>query len=150
MSIEIEHVSIDHLSMLYEIEKQCFEQEAFTKQELAYLLSDYNAIGLAARVNGEIVGFAIARVDMLRKAPFGHILTLDITPAYRHRGIAQKLLGEIETILKEKGVRESRLEVREDNVAALSLYQKLGYKKVGKLEKYYGALNGLYLKKTLQ
>lgn len=150
MNIKIEHVSISHLSKLYEIEKQCFEQEAFTKQELAYLLTDYNAIGLAARVNGEIVGFAIARVDILRKARFGHILTLDITSAYRRRGIAQKLLREIETTLRERGIKECRLEVREDNVAALSLYQRLGYKKVGKLEKYYGDTNGLYLKKTLQ
>jgi ribosomal protein S18 acetylase RimI-like enzyme len=46
-------------------------------------------------------------------------------------------------------LRECRLEVREDNAAALNLYQKLGYKKVGKLEKYYGEAHGLYLQKTL-
>jgi ribosomal protein S18 acetylase RimI-like enzyme len=81
--------------------------------------------------------------------PFGHILTVDIAPSYRRRGIAQKLLREIEAIFKEKGVKECRLEVREDNAAALNLYQKLGYKKVGKLEKYYGDAHGLYLKKAL-
>jgi len=149
MEIKIEDVSIRLLDKLYEIEKQCFKQEAFTKQQLAYLLTDYNAIGLAARVNGEIAGFAIARVDIRRNAAFGHILTVDITPAYRRKGIAQKLLHEVETILREKGIKECRLEVREDNVAALNLYQKLGYKKVGKLEKYYGEAHGLYLQKTL-
>ena len=149
MEIKIEDVSIRLLDKLYEIEKQCFKQEAFTKQQLAYLLTDYNAIGLAARVNGEIAGFAIARVDIRRNAAFGHILTVDITPAYRRKGIAQKLLHEVETIFREKGIKECRLEVREDNVAALNLYQKLGYKKVGKLEKYYGKAHGLYLQKTL-
>jgi len=150
MDIKIEDVSIRLLDKLYEIEKQCFDQEAFLKQQLAYLLNDYNAIGLAARVNGEIAGFAIARVDIERNAPFGHILTLDITPAYRRKGIAQKLLHEIETIFKSRAIKEFRLEVREDNVAALNLYQKLGYKKIGKLEQYYGNVHGLYLKKTLQ
>ena len=148
MDIKIEDLSIQLLDQLCEIEKQCFEQEAFTKQQLAYLLTDYNAIGLSARVNSDIVGFAIARVDIGRNTSFGHILTVDIAPAYRRKGIAQKLLQEIETIFKEKGIKECRLEVREDNVAALNLYQKLGYRKVGKLEKYYGEAHGLYLQKT--
>lgn len=149
MDIKIEEVSISNLDKLYEIEKQCFEQEAFTKQQLAYLLTDYNAIGLAARVNGKIAGFAIARMNIRRNVPCGHILTVDITPVYRRKGIAQKLLHKVETILRERGIKECRLEVREDNVAALNLYKKLGYKKVGNLEKYYGKAHGLYLQKTL-
>ena len=149
MEIKVEDASVKFLDKFYEIEKQCFQREAFTKQQIAYLLTDYNAIGLAARVNSEIAGFAIARVDIGRKVSFGHILTVDIAPAYRRKGIAQKLLHEIETIFREKGIKECRLEVREDNVAALNLYQKLGYKKVGKLEKYYGKAHGLYLQKTL-
>jgi ribosomal-protein-alanine acetyltransferase len=150
MAVKIEDTSIRFLGKLYEIEKQCFGQEAFTKQQLTYLLTEYNAIGLAARVNSEIAGFAIARVDIGRNTSFGHILTVDIAPAYRRKGIAQKLLQEIETIFREKSIKECRLEVREDNVAALNLYQKLGYKKVGKLEKYYGEAHGLYLQKTLR
>jgi ribosomal-protein-alanine acetyltransferase len=149
MAVKIEDTSIRLLGKLYEIEKQCFGQEAFTKQQLTYLLTAYNAIGLAARVNSEIAGFAIARVDIGRNTSFGHILTVDIAPAYRRKGVAQKLLQEIEAIFREKGIKECRLEVREDNVAALNLYQKLGYKKVGRLEKYYGGAHGLYLQKTL-
>jgi ribosomal-protein-alanine acetyltransferase len=149
MEIKVGDASVKFLDKFYEIEKQCFQREAFTKQQIAYLLTEYNAIGLAARVNSEIAGFAIARVDIGRNTSFGHILTVDIAPAYRRKGIAQKLLQEIETIFREKGIKECHLEVREDNVAALNLYQKLGYKKVGKLEKYYGEAHGLYLQKTL-
>ena len=149
MEIKIEDAAIRFLDRYYEIEKQCFQREAFTKQQIAYLLTDYNAVGLAARVNCEIAGFVIGRIDIVRNTPFGHILTVDIEPSYRRKGIAQKLLREIEAIFKEKGVKECRLEVREDNAAASNLYQKLGYKKVGKLEKYYGDAHGLYLKKTL-
>jgi ribosomal-protein-alanine acetyltransferase len=149
MKIKIEDASVRFLDKFYEIEKQCFEREAFTKQQIAYLLTDYNAIGLVARVNGEIAGFVIGRIDVVRNMPFGHILTVDTEPSHRRKGIAQKLLHEIEAIFIERGIKECRLEVREDNVAASNLYQKLGYKKVGKLEKYYGDAHGLYLKKTL-
>jgi ribosomal protein S18 acetylase RimI-like enzyme len=58
-------------------------------------------------------------------------------------------LQEIEKIFKEKGVKACRLEVREDNIAALRLYQKSGYKKVAKLKNYYGNAHGIYLQKDL-
>jgi ribosomal-protein-alanine N-acetyltransferase len=150
MDIKIEPVLVSRLDKLYKIEKQCFEQEAFTKQQLAYMLTDYGIIGLAATVNDEITGFAIARVGIGRSASFGHVLTVDVAPAYRREGIAKKLLSEVETVLKERGIKECRLEVREDNFAALSLYRKIGYEKVGILEKYYGDVDGVYLKKILQ
>jgi len=149
MGIEIETATIRNLDRLYDIEKQSFQKEAFTKQEIAYLLTDYNAIGLAARIEGEIVGFAIGRIDVARGTPYGHILTIEALPSQRRKGIAEKLLKNLEVLFKEKGAKESRLEVREDNIAAISLYQKLGYKRVGKLERYYGDAHGLYLKKTL-
>jgi ribosomal-protein-alanine N-acetyltransferase len=149
MEIKIEDASVRFLNRFYEIEKKCFGREAFTERQIAYLLTDYNAVGLAARVNDELVGFVIGRVDVARNVPFGHILTLDIEPLCRRMGIAQRLLHEIEDIFKGKGIKECRLEVREDNVAALNLYLKFGYRKVGKLEKYYDDAHGLYLRKTL-
>jgi len=150
MDVRIADVSVKLLDKLCEIEKQCFKQEAFTKQQIACLITDHNTMGLTAMVNSEIAGFVIARVNIIRNVTFGHILTIDVAPAYRHKGVAQKLLHEIEAIFREKGIKECRLEVRENNAAALNLYQKLGYTKIGKLEKYYGTAQGLYLKKSLQ
>jgi len=149
MEVTVEDASIRHLDRLYEIEMECFEREAFTKQQIAHLLTDYNSVGLVAKVNGEIVGFIIGMVYMERKSLTGHILTIDVSPTYRRKRVAQKLLEEIEKIFKGKGVKSCYLEVREDNVAALSLYQKLGYKKVARLKHYYGNVHGMYLRKDL-
>ncbi len=150
MDITIADVNIGLLDKLCEIENQCFKQEAFTKQQLSCLITDYSTFGLTALVNGEIAGFAIAQVNIRRNVTFGHILTIDVAPVYRRKGIAQKLLQEIEAILKARGIQECRLEVRETNIAAIKLYTKLGYSKIGKLEKYYRSAHGLYLKKSLQ
>jgi len=149
MEVTIEDASIQHLDRLYEIEKECFDKEVFTKQQIAHLLTDYNSIGLVAKINGKIVGFVIGMLYIERTALAGHILTIDVSPAYRKKGIAQKLLKEIEKIFKEKGAKTCHLEVREDNVAALRLYQKLGYKKVARLKGYYRDANGIYLRKNL-
>jgi ribosomal-protein-alanine acetyltransferase len=149
MLVKIEGVSIKHLDRLYEIEIECFEKEAFTKRQIAYLLTDYNSTGLIAKLNGEIVGFIIAKIHRDRKSATGHILTIDVSPKHRRKKIGLRLLQEIERIFKDKGVRVCFLEAREDNIAALNLYQKFGYEEVERLENYYGNAHGVRLKKTL-
>jgi ribosomal-protein-alanine N-acetyltransferase len=149
MKIKIETASIRLLDKFCEIEHQCFDQEAFTKRQIAYLLNDYNSIGLLAKVDSDIAGFIISQVEIENSTLYGHIITLNVAPSYRRKGIGTLMLKEVETILKEKGVNECHLEVREDNLAALKLYLKSGYVKIARLEKYYGRKHGLFLKKSL-
>ena len=148
MELKIETATIKSLDALYHIELQCFNEEAFSKHQISYLLTDYNTIGLLAKSNADIAGFIIAQMESEDKE-FGHIVTLNIAPNFRHKGIATKLLLDIEGFLKQRGITECRLEVREDNHSALKLYQTLDYLIVGKLERYYGTKHGMYLKKIL-
>lgn len=149
MTVTVEDASVKYLDRLYEIETECFGEEAFAKKQIAQLLTDYNSISLVARENGEIVGFLMGMIYPDRKAINGHILTIDVSPSHRRKGIGKMLLQEMESIFSQKSVQACLLEVREDNVAAISLYRKLGYKEVGRLENYYGNANGIYLKKIL-
>lgn len=148
MQIAIENASLQDLDILWEIEKKCFETEAFTKEQIAQLLRG-NSISLVAKLNSQIVGFIIGTVYRERNALFGHVLTVDVLPEYHRKGIGLKLLQEMENIFREKNIKTCCLEVREDNIAALKLYKKLGYVKIGKLKNYYGNANGVYLRKFL-
>jgi len=149
MTITIEDASTKDLDQLYEIETACFRREAFTKKQIAQLLMDYNSISLLARYSGKAVGFIIGRISVEEEGLAGHILTLDVLPAQRGRGIGRRLLHEVESIFAQKNISESYLEAREDNVAALRLYERMGYEKIGKLKNYYGDAHGVYLKKVL-
>lgn len=149
MMVTIEKASIEDLDRLREIEIKCFERGAFTQQQIAYLLTDSNSIGLISRVKHEIVGFVIGKIYLDKKPTTGHILTIDILPEHRRKGIGQKLLQEIERIFKEKHVKICCLEVQENNTAALKLYKKLGYMKTRRLKNYYGNAHGVRLRKVL-
>jgi ribosomal-protein-alanine acetyltransferase len=149
MAVVIESATIRLLDKLFELEEECFDEEAFSRRQIAYLLTDYNSIALVAKLDGAVAGFIIAQVEVEENTEFGHIITLNVAPKLRRHKIGTSLLREIESLLEEKGIAESRLEVREDNHAAIKLYKTLGYQTVGKLEKYYGAKHGLYLKKAL-
>jgi hypothetical protein len=64
MEIKIETATIRLLDILYQIEEQCFSEEAFTKRQIAYLLTDYNTIALAAKAQTEVQGFIIDKVEI--------------------------------------------------------------------------------------
>jgi [ribosomal protein S18]-alanine N-acetyltransferase len=149
MNVKIETATIELLEKLYEIEKQSFQNEAFSKRQIGCLLKDFNSITLVARVSDEIVAFAIGRIEHEARKVYGHVFTLETVPSYRRKGIAQELLKALEKMFVERGAVESRLEVREDNLFALSLYQKLGYKQVKRIVGYYGNAPGLHFKKKL-
>lgn len=149
MEVKIETATIKLLDQLYQIEEKCFDQEAFSKRQIAYLLTDYNSIALVSKANSNLAGFIIVQIEVEENTEFGHIITINVAPNFRRQKIATKMLREIESILKQKGINEVRLEVREDNHAAIKLYQTLTYQTAGKLERYYGTKHGFYLKKTL-
>jgi ribosomal-protein-alanine N-acetyltransferase len=145
----LESASLKDLARLYEIERECFVEEAFTRKQISQFLEDYNSLSLVAREDDKLMGFIIAMISPEKKINSGHIITVDVSSSHRRRGIGKMLLEEMENVLRSKGVKASFLEVREDNVAALSLYRKLGYKSVGILENYYGKANGICLRKFL-
>ena len=149
MVLTIQDALIQDWEVLFQIETECFKTEAFTRQQIARLMADYNTVCLVARESAKIVGFIMGRASFEGDVLTGHILTIDVLPTCRQRGIGAKLLHEIETIFKEKDAKKCYLEVREDNTKALSLYQKSGYKKVGKLRNYYRGAHGLRLRKDL-
>lgn len=67
-----------------------------------------------------------------------HILNIAVHPSFRNMGIGSTLLTNC--LKKEKDSNSARyaiLEVRENNVRAIDLYLKNGFKKVGLRKNYY-------------
>lgn len=86
-----------------------------------------------ARLAGKIVGYA-----GFRKEPeLGHIVNVTVHPDYRRRGIATLLLRHLFNRMRVTGYDRTYLEVRETNLAAQSLYRKLGFRPVRTVKGYY-------------
>ena len=52
---------------------------------------------------------------------------MGIVAAYRRRGIGKQLLVACLTKAKAKGITRVELEARADNIAAIKLYEKMGF-----------------------
>lgn len=150
MSFSIRKAFIDDLNSLHRIEAECFTDEAFSKDQLTYCLTEPNFITLVALVNSEIIGFITGSVEVSAGETAGHIYTLDVKRSHRKQGVGSKLLSSFESVLSEKGVRMFCLEVGINNVPAKRLYSKYGYKPCGTINDYYGpSKDALMLKKLL-
>lgn len=142
---------MNDLEILYQIERECFTIEAFSKKHIALLLEDRNSVGLVAQIDGEVAGFIIGLIhSVIDGTKVGHVYTLDVAIKHRRKGVGMRLLKDLERILINRGVKTCYLEARTDNVAARELYHKHGYLEVEKLEDYYyKGVHGVRLKKVL-
>jgi len=150
LSITIQRATINDLETLYQIERECFTIEAFSKEHIAYLLQNPNTVSLVAQTNGEIVGFIVGLIHRQDKMITGRVYTIDVASKHRRKSVGLKLLDELERIFVKRGAKICYLEARVDNVAALELYRKRGYVEVEKLKKYYRGIHGVRLKKKLE
>ena len=67
------------------------------------------------------------------------ILTVGVVPEHRGKGIAKALMALITNWAKEQGTTAMMLEVKIDNLQAISLYQSLGYSTLNIRKDYFGA-----------
>jgi ribosomal-protein-alanine N-acetyltransferase len=66
-----------------------------------------------------------------------HILNLAVSPEFRRKGIARKLVLAALNHAHKKGARRAFLEVRVSNAAAQKLYSTLGFTGTGVRREYY-------------
>ncbi|MGA2655507.1 MAG: ribosomal protein S18-alanine N-acetyltransferase [Gammaproteobacteria bacterium] len=88
--------------------------------------------------NQEIIGYALFSAVKDE----AHILNLVIKPSLQHHGYGRLLLRFILEAMLQNQVKSISLEVARNNVAALHLYQSLGFSQQGLRKEYYQTPNG--------
>jgi len=116
------------------IERACFSDpwphDAFER------LLDEPAFLVAER-EGAVVGFVVADRTPNHGRDIGHVKDLAVHPDARGEGIGRTLLRSALTRLRATGVAVVRLEVREGNDPARSLYADEGFEPVRRVGGYY-------------
>lgn len=129
MSPLIREATQDDLAVLLEIEQECFSHPHWRPEDFT---SDNCQV---AEIDCRVAGFVVSKEvfagdDELPSER--EILNLAVRPNFRRRGIASALLRRL---LKRETVYF--LEVRESNIAAQALYQRFGFKEIGRRTGYY-------------
>ena len=127
--IELVRMNESHVAAVAELERLNFStpwDEASVRSELTNKL----ALWLVALDDGEVVGY-VGSQTVLQEADMMNVAVAD---SHRRRGIARAL---VEELIRQLDAYQLTLEVRESNVAAISLYESMGFHQVGLRKNYY-------------
>jgi ribosomal protein S18 acetylase RimI-like enzyme len=88
------------------------------------------SVMLVAEANGEVAAQVWVDLTRLTLDATGVIWALRVLPCLQHRGIGARLIRCAEDVLREHHFTRAELSVERTNLAALRLYQQLGYERV--------------------
>ena len=131
---------------VYDIENTYFNQVSYDDFIQYYVLNNLYTIYII-HIKEDRLGYIMIWLDEDK----AQIYSMYILEAFRNKGVAYTSLQLMEKILIEKGVGQWTLEVRESNIAAISLYKKIGFKTISKRKDYYtNHEDALYMYKELR
>ena len=82
-------------------------------------------------------GTPVSYVGMLTVLDEGQIINVATNAAYRRQGLAEALLLALMGEARARALKTLSLEVRRSNLAAICLYQKLGFFIAGERRNFY-------------
>jgi [ribosomal protein S18]-alanine N-acetyltransferase len=86
-------------------------------------------------LDGEVIAYGVMSVVIDES----HVLNICVHPEWQGNGLGRKLIQRLLKIARQHGAETAFLEVRESNLAALKLYQSLGFLEIGRRRGYYPA-----------
>ena len=120
-----------HLKAAAELERACFTHP-WTEKQLAEDLDNELLTLLAAEgADGTLLGYGEVRTVVDE----GTLERIAVAPQYRRRGVAEAILRRFLQDGREK-LAFLTLEVRAGNAPAIALYEKLGFRVVGRRKNY--------------
>lgn len=95
-------------------------------------------VACAGNDETEVLGYVVASLVPNHGRAIGHVRDLAVRPEARGRGVGRLLLDGGLAHLRADGAAVVKLEVRESNAPARSLYRDLGFAPARRLPRYYG------------
>ncbi|MEG4594607.1 ribosomal protein S18-alanine N-acetyltransferase [Microcoleus sp. F8_C2] len=152
--LQIKHLAAEHLNSAVELDRLCFgglwTLEGYRREldspnsdllglrawETEAGKSAQNLAGTGApplQIPPTLIGLGCLWA-ILEEA---HITILAIQPRFQGQGLGQALLWALLKKAHDRQLERATLEVRESNLAAVSLYKKFGFKEAGRRKRYY-------------
>lgn len=120
----------DFMSM---VDLECFSipwsSDAFRREIVQNRIAFY----VVAEHEEKIVGY----MGFWRIENEAHITNVVVLPEYRRRKVGAKLIEHVMDFAREVGIDAYTLEVRRSNIAAINLYEGLGFEEEGVRPGYY-------------
>lgn len=131
--MRIRRAEVSDLPAIMAVEQGAFGPRRWDEAFVRGLMAQEEVRTMVAEDDG-IAAYVMFSIS--RPYETAEVLSLAVSPAFRRRGIARKLMAEVESLVREEAGTVS-LCVRPDNVEGVNLYLSLGYKVLALCSGYY-------------
>lgn len=146
--MEYRNAVLSDLDALHHLENQVFNSDKVSRRQMKRFIQSEHSLLLVASEGEVLAGYALLLFNQATQ--LSRLYSIAVSPDFRGRGIAERLLILCEKSAVERGYITIRLEVREDNLAAIKIYEKHGFKQLKTLIHYYDDLaDGFRMQKRL-
>ena len=128
-------VGLNRLDDLLSLEAACFETDRINRRNMRHLLSSPSACCIGAYADNLLAGDLVLLSP--RNSRSARIYSLAVAQSFRGRGIGRELMLAAEEAALRRNCNRLRLEVRWDNLTAIRLYERLGFRQVKSIPGYY-------------
>jgi len=135
MEVTLREYRDGDIEAMYALDVACFEPVfRFSRRAMRRFAEARGAVTVLAEVEADLAGFCIVQME----ERVGYVVTLDVAPAWRRRGLARQLMADVEARVLGAGGVGMELHVFAGNVGAVRFYEGTGYERMGMVEGFYG------------
>jgi ribosomal-protein-alanine acetyltransferase len=135
MNLTIRPAAASDIDRLVAIENRAFATDRLSRRSFRQAVESPTTETLLAERDGLVAGYCM--VLFRRGSGVARLYSIAVDPEFGRAGVGRTLLDAAESAAFEKDRLILRLEVREDNGAAISLYERCGYHRIGREPDYY-------------
>jgi len=135
--LRIREMRIDDFPEVFYIGEEIFTAEysqslyrTWDEYEITTLFNSDSELCLVAEADGRILGFALGTTVEKRNSPwkYGYLIWLGVREEAQKGQVGERLFHEIKRRMRDHGARMIIIDTSADNGAALSFFQKMGFK----------------------
>lgn len=130
--ITVRSAEFSDIPHIAELERECFSAP-WSENALLETMEQENSVFFVAECDGEICGY----VGSYHAAGEGYITNVAVSGKMRRCGVGRALICMLKEEAKKKQFFFLTLEVRVGNLAAIALYESLGFKNLGRRPRFY-------------
>ncbi|MGD0647504.1 MAG: GNAT family N-acetyltransferase [Acidobacteriaceae bacterium] len=139
VGITLRPYRVNDLDAMHALDVVCFDKPfRFSRSAMRRFAEAKKARVVIAEDSDALVGFVILDIEDDKEGRFGYIVTLDVSPGHRHRGLAGQLMQEAEREAVREACAAVVLHVFTGNQPAMRFYVGRGFVRSHRENDFYG------------
>lgn len=133
VSYQIVKMDLTDLDDVMAIEQMAFSEPWTKEMFYSEFFDNPLSFSFVAKAGDAVVGYLF----VWEVSGEFHLMNIATAPQWQRKGIGEALIKKMLDLSRQKWVGQILLEVRVSNTAAISLYEKMKFNKVGVRKNYY-------------